>query len=289
MPRSPPLLFVCRVLYMCRGKLRTGHFVLLLSVELQHEGCYLLYHQNKTLRTVLSTAPWVDATVLGQHHNVVVSTGNLADTALLEKHQKHRLQNFIAHITINTNAAVIVWPEHVQLIFVCIRRSRIFLMKILQSSNRNVFRWVLNAFLTHPLHRQWSRPHMQPAGLPSPEASPPSSAAGTTPGPRAPAGPPFLLLLAHPKKAKSCFKIKKKKHYNICFTVNDWYLQPMCTVPFPQSPPQNDSLLHTRVGGCCQLWTSRASGGWISLLPSNKPPVSVSSQRQQEFHSLCSA
>lgn len=51
------------------------------------------------------------------------------------------------------------------------------------------------AFLTHQWCTLWSQLRTPPVGWPSPVASPPSLAAGTRPGLRAPAGPPSWLRI----------------------------------------------------------------------------------------------
>lgn len=85
-------------------------------------------HQLKTatLCTILSYAPRVDVAILSQHHHVVVSTGNLAHRSLLKKLQKNWLQNLHAQLALDSNAAIIVRPEHVHLVFICKRGRGIF-------------------------------------------------------------------------------------------------------------------------------------------------------------------
>lgn len=70
-------------------------------------------------RTILSAAPGVDVSALGQDYHMVVSTRDLADQPLLKELQKHRLQNLLAELPLHSDAAVIVGPKHVHLVLIC--------------------------------------------------------------------------------------------------------------------------------------------------------------------------
>lgn len=142
-----------------------------------------------TLCTILSTAPREDFSAVGQHHHVVVAAWHLTDRALIEKLQKNWLQNLTSQRVFHADAAVIVRPKHVHLVFVCwTSRDR--------EENHVTFVTLLSQD-THRWHRQWSQTHTPPVEWPSPEASPLSLAAGTTPGHRVPAGPPSWLHSGH--------------------------------------------------------------------------------------------
>ena len=65
-------------------------------------------HTPTPILAMFPAAPREDASILSQHHHVVVPAAHLSDRVLQEELQQYRLQDLHAQLAIHSNAAIIV-------------------------------------------------------------------------------------------------------------------------------------------------------------------------------------